>query len=638
MTFDVEKYVPWASTSHILYVGDLTLDKKYLDSLTFYEIAHIHRAPTVGQDITDIIKNVKVKNKVLRMGTKGSTSIMPIRPDVSNLEIALIHAVYQTLPVKVIADMLNMTKNKVKKIYSGTKYLYRNGHDTIVRPSDEYIDKESKGRVQDYVPPLPLITITDTSRYWDEETQNKYYGICDADFDTPYDSHYKDLLRRAEITTQVLSNGYASIIIGAIDKATISKRVPIPPALSEKEQEDLSELSAVLWANVSREGGLLKVLPPIDGGASGDMSPSIPHEDSPKIDEGATEGYPQLIGGGMRAHEGATEDNLKVDGGNRKLAEGRFRVGEVYKSVNVYYKTKIYRNRGTDRQYEQILVHDHNDRGYSPPLKISLNLIKILVTIHNKLATGPYKQYVPLEPLATNFISSPSYLLNELCGLRPQPTTSSTTPLTEGNPHLIKDNLRVDGGATGDNPRADDKENRLVGKYHTPSDGIVMPSYLRPHCSNSKCYIPSEPLVYPLHKGPHHFMVYCEKCEAMISTSETYYTKRSCEHIKVSLRSLPAFKGRPSKEPKLRPALYIYVSPHEDNPQLIKGATGNPQLIKDNLRADAGSPKVDMRAGGASHIYYYHHIDYYNIEINTLNLQEFYTNISLPLHKLPWDS
>ena len=95
---DLQKLVPWNTKAiHPLFLGDLSCSDSIYNSHTFTEIAMRHKSPTIAVDIQDITREAKAQNKFLKV-TAYSPSKKPLRPDLSDIEIALIHSSHGNIP------------------------------------------------------------------------------------------------------------------------------------------------------------------------------------------------------------------------------------------------------------------------------------------------------------------------------------------------------------------------------------------------------------------------------------------------------------------------------------------------------------------------------------------------------------
>ena len=109
MQLDLNKLTPWnleANTS--IFLGDMSVNPRTLYSITFTEIASRHKSQTLGVTLDSIMDNVKNTNKFFKVSSYG-TSQKPLRPDLSDIEVSLIHAIKGNIPDEVMAETLNIT-------------------------------------------------------------------------------------------------------------------------------------------------------------------------------------------------------------------------------------------------------------------------------------------------------------------------------------------------------------------------------------------------------------------------------------------------------------------------------------------------------------------------------------------------
>ena len=223
---------PWnLSPVHPVYLGEMHVNKRTLHSITFSEISSMHKSPTIGVSLNEIMDTSKKINKYLNVSSYA-TSQKELRPDLSDIEIALIHATWENIPVEHMATTLNITVTRLKQIRKATEHLY----------------KQAGVRL----PQLPLVTLTDTSRYWSEdEVINTYGDILTS----------KDLLRRASRQSQDLNFPINAQLYSSEDnKDTIPNRAGIPSEVPWQDEENYRELSDILWTYVSREDGVSNLL------------------------------------------------------------------------------------------------------------------------------------------------------------------------------------------------------------------------------------------------------------------------------------------------------------------------------------------------------------------------------------------
>ncbi len=245
MKLDLNKLVPWNPKAKAeVFLGNMSVNPRTPFNLTFREISELHKSPTLGLSEESIKIQAKATNKWLKVNSFASSE-KPLRPDLEDIEIALIHSVYGTIPDNVIASMLNLTPVRVRQIRKATEQMY------------------NKNKVD--IPRLPLVTITDTSRYWTEDELIENYNITEDDLQI---THYKDLLRGLKRKSEDIS---FPININSTykedNKGRILQGVPLPSQVLEKDKEGYRELSNLLWTYVSREERFSEVVSSFDGRA-----------------------------------------------------------------------------------------------------------------------------------------------------------------------------------------------------------------------------------------------------------------------------------------------------------------------------------------------------------------------------------
>ena len=245
-SLDLNKLTPWnLDAEHPLFMGNLSLSKANLKRYTFTELAYFHKSPTIGVELEDITREAKAQNKFLGISA-SAPSIKPLRPDLSDIEIALIHSSHGNIPEEVLATMLNITKVRLRQIRKATEALYH--------------QKDTP------LPTLPLVTITDTSKYWTDDELFDAYQINRDDIPSDYGITYKDLLRSLEVKSKSLQMGVnTSLYDTEINKDALPRRTTIPSEISEEDQADYHQLSNALWAQVSRAREVPRILSFKDG-------------------------------------------------------------------------------------------------------------------------------------------------------------------------------------------------------------------------------------------------------------------------------------------------------------------------------------------------------------------------------------
>ncbi len=347
LPLDLARLTPWNLKANTkLFIGDLEVAPKTLYNMTFKDIAAFHKSPTVAVESEDIVREAKAQNRFLKVSSFKS-SINPLRPDISDIELALIHSSRGSIPDDVLCTMLNINRNRLKYIRQATESVYKIANTPL--------------------PSLPLVTITDTSRYWSEEELLDTYKIKypkSAD-DTPsnegepsdileipsdYGVHYKDLLRQLEAQAKELKFPVNDPLCSKeYFKGTVPNGTTIPSTLLKEDNEDYSNLSSAIWANVSREEGFSGIL---------------------------------------SLKDGTTNNSL---------------------SMNVEYTSKVTNKKGDFR----ILNHQHTEGGYNPPLKLPIAILKLAINLYNLYITNSMEAPA-LERIVINLLSSPEYTTKEL--------------------------------------------------------------------------------------------------------------------------------------------------------------------------------------------------------------------------------
>ncbi len=375
--------VPWAPlTSNQLFLSQLSVNPRTLNNITFYDIAAFHKSPTVAVNVDELVREAKAQNKYLNISAYA-TSIKPLRPDLSDIEISIIHSSRGHIPDDVICDMLNITRKRLKHIRTATKPLYH--------------QKDSP------IPSLPLVVITDTSRYWSDDELMQDFNFSKEDVPSSYGNTYKELLRSLEEHAKHLSFPVNdSVCSESNNKRAVLNRTTIPSTVLKEDEEDYSELFSSLWTHVSRKEGISNLLSLSDG----------------------------------------CPDNL---------------------IVNIQYSSKVVNKINKTETRETILKHHHADGGYNPPLVIPKFILKLAISYYNSYVTYysfkrpplvhtrvdvyaiKFEGIVPaLERIIINLLSSISYTANKL-GFKVKPLSSSRghacstrKPKTTNSFHLNK--------------------------------------------------------------------------------------------------------------------------------------------------------------------------------------------------------
>ena len=338
---DPSKLTPWNLEANTkIFLSDLGVNPKTLSNITFKEIAGYHKSPTIGVDAAKIVKEAKAFNKFLKL-SNYNTSINPLRPDVSDIELALIHATKDNIPFDVLASLLNISVTRIKYLRSSTAPLYKVANSPL--------------------PSIPLVTITDTSRYWSEDELLETYGLGTQGL------HYKDLLRRLKSQGEKLQFPISEPTGGPKDsEGTIPNRTSIPSTLLKEDNEDYSELSDRVWSYVSREEGVSGLL-------------SFQDE---KSNNPLTVGSP--------------------------LGEGYFEVDINYTS-NVRSK---YNNTNSNSKTRKLTLLEHEHRG-KDKLLVPLFIVKLAIKIYNSYVSNEMEP-PSLERLVINLLSNPETTCSSL--------------------------------------------------------------------------------------------------------------------------------------------------------------------------------------------------------------------------------
>jgi len=152
----------------------------YLDDFQYTEASYSVRSShelaensSIPRDLEGTTKMALVKkhNKITKINPPKISSHSP-RPDLTDIEIALIVSSYNTVPISLIQHTLNLPKRTIEDIYNKYK------HEPIVQ--------------------VPLIAISDTSRYLNEENLRYIYDSTDFHhIDDPLTD--KELLRQSTL-------------------------------------------------------------------------------------------------------------------------------------------------------------------------------------------------------------------------------------------------------------------------------------------------------------------------------------------------------------------------------------------------------------------------------------------------------
>jgi len=500
---NLQKLTPWNLEANInIFISDLGVNPKTLLNLTFKEIAGFHKSPTVSVKEEDIVREVKAQNKFLRLSSH-TTSIKPLRPDISDIELALIHSSKDNIPNEVLCTMLNITKNRLTYLRKSTAPLYKAANTPL--------------------PNLPLVTITDTSRYWEEDELLDTYKLRNPkttdntplqkgepsdnlELPSDYGVHYKDLLRSLESQAENLEFPINESTNGTEDsESPVPRRTSIPQTLLKEDDEDYDALSRAIWSYVSREEGLSGLL-------------------------------------------------LFKDEGTNNSLEGSF---SILKDIPVEYTSSVTTKKGK----EMVLTHQHFEGGYNSPISLPKTILKLVVRIYNAYITSNITPPA-LEYLVINLLSAPTTTTSNL--------NIPFKPLSSDRGHCmpIKNNYTMD----------------------------------------------TSPLVYLKFTSKHYsYGVICHHCDSFLSNN----TSNSCKHMRIELY-YTQFPTKSTKKVRKLPLLYLYS-------KLSEGISANLRQFSPNL--------------GLKYSLYYYNKDIYGSisSIYTKNLLDFYTNFSVPIHRIPFE-
>lgn len=229
---DFKKLIPWnLEATHPVFLGDMTVNPKTLRSITFREICQMHKSPTIGVTEEEMKVMAKTTNKYLNISAYATAS-KPLRPDLSDIEISLIHSTWNNIPTSHLAEVLNVTEVRIKQIRKATEHLYHQANTPL--------------------PSLPLVTITDTSRYLTEDEGIELYGNLKTS---------KDLLRTLKRQSEYLDFPINAQLYSSEDnKNSVHTRASIPSEIPWQDEEGYRGISDILWTYVSREEGVSEIL------------------------------------------------------------------------------------------------------------------------------------------------------------------------------------------------------------------------------------------------------------------------------------------------------------------------------------------------------------------------------------------
>ena len=522
---DLAKLVPWnLGAVHPIFLGEMSVNPKTFQNLTFSEVCSMQKSPTLGVTEEHMKSMAKKTNKLLKISSYASSS-KPLRPDLSDIEIALIHSTWGNIPVSHMAETLNITEVRLKQIRKATEHLYKQANTPL--------------------PSLPLITITDTSRYWTDEEVIDTYGDLDPKLTEGLSNYvskpsdileYKDLLRSLKQQSKDLNFPINAKLYSSEDnKDSVFTRASIPSEVPWQDKEGYSKLSDILWTYVSREAGVSGELLKVDGNPNNSVDLPNDAEDS-TLNKGK---YSETLGL-LYFYDWNPENSIV--------------------QVPIEYKSSII----TDGK-PKVIDHIHTIGGYNPPLNIPKTLIRLCVDIINEFISSNMEA-PSLENLTLHLMSSLEYTSKRM-GVNLKPLSSNRghcLPLRSKKPKVPLLNK---------------------GKYSGALNYIIN----------------TPPLVYLKFASKYYnYGVICHECDSFLSNN----TVNECKHLKFSIKSttLGAFEA---SNQRIKPLIYLY---HPES-----------------------APNYSL---------YYYNLDEYGsiYSIFTLNLLQFYTNFSIPVHKVPFEA
>jgi hypothetical protein len=181
-----------------VYLDDFQYTKPSLLVRSSHELAENNSIPR-DLDGTTKMHLVKEHNKITKINPPIISSNSP-RPDLTDIEIALIVSSYNTTPISLIQHTLNLSKRTIEDTYNKYK------HEPIIQ--------------------VPLIAISDTSRYLNEENLRYIYDSTDFHHDDDPLTN-KELLRQDTLKSNkeesVDSNCYTNYLSQRIEAGATIK-------------------------------------------------------------------------------------------------------------------------------------------------------------------------------------------------------------------------------------------------------------------------------------------------------------------------------------------------------------------------------------------------------------------------------
>jgi len=149
--------------SDTLYISDMFYNEEQEKVRQVKEIGTFQGLPA-DLPTSQMYEQVKLNNKQTRKSPPNLTKDN-LRPAITDTEIALIHACYYTVPQEVLAHILNLSIKQLKDIHDQTQHTL--------------------------LPSIPMVMITDTSRYLSDSHINELMGYPSND--EPEDTRYTNL-------------------------------------------------------------------------------------------------------------------------------------------------------------------------------------------------------------------------------------------------------------------------------------------------------------------------------------------------------------------------------------------------------------------------------------------------------------
>jgi len=134
--------------SDTLYISEMFYNEEQEKVRQVKEIGTFQGLPA-DLPVSQMYEQVKLNNKKTRKSPPNLTKDN-LRPAITDTEIALIHACYYTIPHEVLAHILNLSTAQLKDIHNQTQHTL--------------------------LPSIPMVMITDTSRYLSDDNINELMG------------------------------------------------------------------------------------------------------------------------------------------------------------------------------------------------------------------------------------------------------------------------------------------------------------------------------------------------------------------------------------------------------------------------------------------------------------------------------